>query len=66
MIPALPPDFGPFQGRTWLNAAHQGPLPRAARRAIQAATNQQYVVMTPSAAGMVHPSGPACPQSGGL
>jgi selenocysteine lyase/cysteine desulfurase len=22
--------FGPFNGRTWLNAAHQGPLPRAA------------------------------------
>jgi cysteine desulfurase/selenocysteine lyase len=22
--------FGPFDGRTWLNAAHQGPLPRAA------------------------------------
>lgn len=31
-------DFGPFQGRVWLNCAHQGPLPRvaaiAARRAI--------------------------------
>jgi selenocysteine lyase/cysteine desulfurase len=31
-------DFGPFDGRVWLNAAHQGPLPRvaaeAARRAI--------------------------------
>jgi cysteine desulfurase / selenocysteine lyase len=23
-------DFGPFDGRIWLNAAHQGPLPRAA------------------------------------
>src|SRR4051794_37108744 len=23
-------DFGPFAGRVWLNAAHQGPLPRAA------------------------------------
>src|SRR5439155_3677826 len=41
MIPALPPDFGPFQGRTWLNAAHQGPLPRTARRAIQAATRMK-------------------------
>jgi cysteine desulfurase / selenocysteine lyase len=41
MIPALSPDFGPFQGRTWLNAAHQGPLPRAARRAIQAATRMK-------------------------
>ena len=31
--------FGPFDGRVWLNAAHQGPLPRdaveAARRALQ-------------------------------
>jgi cysteine desulfurase/selenocysteine lyase len=23
-------DFGPFNGRTWLNCAHQGPLPRMA------------------------------------
>jgi len=23
-------DFGPFDGRAWLNTAHQGPLPRAA------------------------------------
>ena len=23
-------DFGPFDGRVWLNCAHQGPLPRAA------------------------------------
>ena len=23
-------DFGPFDGRVWLNTAHQGPLPRAA------------------------------------
>lgn len=32
-------DFGPFGGRIWLNAAHQGPLPRpaveAAREALQ-------------------------------
>ncbi len=32
-------DFGPFEGRIWLNCAHQGPLPRiaveAARRAVQ-------------------------------
>lgn len=41
MIPALSRDFGPFQGRTWLNAAHQGPLPRAARLAIQAATRMK-------------------------
>jgi cysteine desulfurase / selenocysteine lyase len=37
---SLPDDtFGPFDGRVWLNAAHQGPLPRvaveAARRALQ-------------------------------
>lgn len=23
-------DFGPFEGRTWLNTAHQGPLPKVA------------------------------------
>ncbi|HEY2287304.1 MAG TPA: hypothetical protein VGH88_16320, partial [Streptosporangiaceae bacterium] len=23
-------EFGPFDGRTWLNTAHQGPLPRPA------------------------------------
>ena len=28
-------DFGPFEGRTWLNAAHQGPLPRIAVTAAQ-------------------------------
>ena len=36
----LPDDtFGPFEGRVWLNAAHQGPLPRdaveAAKRAVR-------------------------------
>ena len=36
----LPDDtFGPFEGRVWLNAAHQGPLPQdaveAAERAVQ-------------------------------
>jgi cysteine desulfurase/selenocysteine lyase len=32
-------DFGPFDGRIWLNAAHQGPLPRrAAQRAEEAIT----------------------------
>jgi cysteine desulfurase / selenocysteine lyase len=41
MIPALSPVFGPFQGRTWLNAAHQGPLPRSARRAIHSATRMK-------------------------
>ena len=23
-------DFGPFDGKVWLNCAHQGPLPRVA------------------------------------
>jgi cysteine desulfurase / selenocysteine lyase len=27
--------FGPFDGRVWLNAAHQGPLPRKARAALE-------------------------------
>lgn len=27
-------DFGPFDGRAWLNAAHQGPLPRVAVEAV--------------------------------
>ncbi len=30
-------DFGPFDGRVWLNCAHQGPLPRAAAAAAQEA-----------------------------
>ena len=30
-------DFGPFDGRVWLNAAHQGPLPRPAVEALEAA-----------------------------
>jgi cysteine desulfurase/selenocysteine lyase len=29
--------FGPFEGRVWLNAAHQGPLPRPAIQAAKAA-----------------------------
>jgi selenocysteine lyase/cysteine desulfurase len=27
--------FGPFEGRIWLNVAHQGPLPRRAREALE-------------------------------
>lgn len=27
--------FGPFDGRVWLNAAHQGPPPRKARAALE-------------------------------
>lgn len=30
-------DFGPFEGRIWLNCAHQGPLPRVASEAAQEA-----------------------------
>jgi len=30
-------DFGPFDGRIWLNCAHQGPLPRVAFEAAQEA-----------------------------
>ena len=30
-------DFGPFDSRVWLNAAHQGPLPRPAVEALEAA-----------------------------
>ena len=30
-------DFGPFEGRVWLNCAHQGPLPRVAVEAAQEA-----------------------------
>lgn len=30
MIDDYAHDFGPFDGRTWLNCAHQGPLPRIA------------------------------------
>jgi cysteine desulfurase / selenocysteine lyase len=29
-------EFGPFEGRLWLNVAHQGPLPRRARAALEA------------------------------
>lgn len=31
-------EFGPFDGRSWFNTAHQGPLPRAAVRAAERAT----------------------------
>jgi cysteine desulfurase / selenocysteine lyase len=34
-------DFGPFEGRIWLNAAHQGPLPRVAVRAVEDAIAQR-------------------------
>lgn len=32
-IDPLSDEFGPFQGRAWLNCAHQGPLPRRAQQA---------------------------------
>lgn len=34
-------EFGPFDGRVWMNTAHQGPLPRAARRALEKAADQK-------------------------
>jgi cysteine desulfurase/selenocysteine lyase len=34
-------DFGDFDGRTWLNAAHQGPLPRVAVAAAQQALREK-------------------------
>ena len=32
-------DFGPFDGKIWLNCASEGPLPHAAVRALQEATD---------------------------
>lgn len=34
-------DFGPFDGRVWLNTAHQGPLPKVAIEAARAALEQK-------------------------
>jgi selenocysteine lyase/cysteine desulfurase len=34
-------DFGPFDGRVWLNTAHQGPLPKVAREAGRVALEQK-------------------------
>ncbi|UCC31142.1 MAG: aminotransferase class V-fold PLP-dependent enzyme [Phycisphaerales bacterium] len=34
-------DFGPFDGRTWINCSHQGPLPRVAVEAAQDAVNMK-------------------------
>jgi cysteine desulfurase/selenocysteine lyase len=33
----LSDEFGPFEGRLWLNCAHQGPLPRAAQLEVESA-----------------------------
>jgi hypothetical protein len=33
--------FGPFEGHVWLNCAHQGPLPRVAQKAAQAAIREK-------------------------
>lgn len=43
MNPANPyvEDFGPFDGRIWLNTAHQGPLPKVAVEAARAALEQK-------------------------
>ena len=35
-------DFGPFDGRIWLNTAHQGPLPRVAAEAARTALKQRF------------------------
>ena len=32
-VSATASEFGPFDGRVWLNTAHQGPLPQPAVRA---------------------------------
>jgi selenocysteine lyase/cysteine desulfurase len=37
MISNFSQDFGPFEGRLWLNCAHQGPLPRVAASAAEEA-----------------------------
>jgi selenocysteine lyase/cysteine desulfurase len=37
----LAADFGPFDGRVWLNCAHQGPLPRVAAAAAEEALAQK-------------------------
>lgn len=34
-------DFGPFNGRTWLNTAHQGAIPRVAAEAARTAVEQK-------------------------
>src|SRR5215472_3527869 len=34
-------DFGPFDGRVWLNSAHQGPMPRVAVEAARKAIEQK-------------------------
>jgi selenocysteine lyase/cysteine desulfurase len=34
-------EFGPFEGRVWLNCAHQGPLPHVARDAAEAAIHEK-------------------------
>ena len=34
-------DFGPFDGRVWMNTAHQGPLPRIAIEAARATLEQK-------------------------
>ncbi len=34
-------EFGPFDGRVWLNVAHQGPLPRPARLALDQAARDK-------------------------
>jgi cysteine desulfurase/selenocysteine lyase len=40
-VPLAPDQFGPFDGRAWLNTAHQGPLPRTAVTAVQSAVEMK-------------------------
>ena len=37
MISNFSQDFGPFEGRLWLNCSHQVPLPRVAASAAEEA-----------------------------
>jgi cysteine desulfurase/selenocysteine lyase len=41
VVSAAAAEFGPFDGRVWLNTAHQGPLPRPAVRAAGRAAAQK-------------------------
>jgi selenocysteine lyase/cysteine desulfurase len=41
VVSAAAAEFGPFDGRVWLNTAHQGPLPQSAVRAAGQAAEQK-------------------------
>jgi selenocysteine lyase/cysteine desulfurase len=40
-VTAYAQDFGPFDGRVWVNSAHQGPMPRVAVEAARKAIEQK-------------------------